>query len=495
MALCTFLSFDANGQKGSESVRPAAVAGSFYPASKDTLSKDLSDLFKSLVPQQKGADIAALIVPHAGYVFSGSVAAAAYAQIDPEHAYEHVFLIGPSHHIYMEGASVNSQYEYYSTPLGKVQVDTKLCDKIIKENKYFSCNPAAHDKEHCLEVQLPFLQYRLKKMPPIVPIIIGTQSLSVIRSIAEALKPYFNEKNLFVISSDFSHYPSYADAEVVDKRTGDGVSSGSLENFIRSLEENEKQHVPNLATSACGQSAIAVMLQIISNRNDIDIHHLVYQNSGDSKYGDHIQVVGYHSFAFIRKKKESDTLSFSLSEKEKQTLLHIARRAIQNKLNHSYQSAVDESELTDTLRMKCGAFVTLNEHGQLRGCIGHFGSDIPLYQAVEEMAKAAAFEDPRFFPLQSNEFHQIDIEISVLSPMKRIHDISEFTLGKQGIYISKGYQSGTFLPQVAEETHWTKEEFLGHCARDKAGLSWDGWKDADLYTYEAVIIKENKDGE
>jgi AmmeMemoRadiSam system protein A len=146
--------------------------------------------------------------------------------------------------------------------------------------------------------------------------------------------------------------------------------------------------------------------------------------------------------------------------------------------------------LTATLKLGCGAFVTLKEAGSLRGCIGHFGGDTPLYKLVEQMASAAAFEDPRFIPLRQPELDSIDIEISVLSPLKRIHGIDEFTLGKQGIYVKKGYHSGTFLPQVADDTHWTKEEFLGHCAQDKAGIGWDGWKTAELYTYEAVVFGE-----
>jgi AmmeMemoRadiSam system protein A len=326
-------------------------------------------------------------------------------------------------------------------------------------------------------------------MPPIVPIIVASQSLSVIRDVAKALKPFFNSKNLFIISSDFSHYPSYEDAKAVDGLTGKAVESGKLDVFIAALAKNEQKNISNLATSACGQSAIATLLYLIEGNNDITIHHLRYRNSGDSSYGDHSQVVGYHAFSFLRKSKAED---FHLTDTEKSTLLSIARRSIRARLDGQNSKSYDSTELTPTLRMRCGAFVTLNEGGQLRGCIGHFGSDIPLYEVVEEMAQAAAFEDPRFYRLRADEFDKIDIEISVLSPMKKIKSIDEFELGRQGIYISKGAHGGTFLPQVADETHWTKEEFLGHCARDKAGLSWDGWKDADLYTYEAVVFKEGK---
>jgi AmmeMemoRadiSam system protein B/AmmeMemoRadiSam system protein A len=492
MSISTLFTPNANGEAGGEgpiSVRPAAVAGSFYPADKNAILSMMKEFFKEASDIRPSSDVAAIIVPHAGYVFSGAVAATAFAQIDPTKKYEHIFLIGPSHHVYMDSASVNNEYDYYATPLGRVKVDTELCDRLIHDHRCFVCNPKAHDKEHCLEVQLPFLQYHLQQMPPIVPIIVASQSLSVIRDVAKALKPFFNSKNLFIISSDFSHYPSYEDAKTVDGLTGKAVESGKLDVFIAALAKNEQKNISNLATSACGQSAIATLLCLLEGNDDITIHHLRYRNSGDSSYGDHSQVVGYHAFSFLRKSKAED---FHLTDTEKSTLLSIARRSIRARLDGQNSKSYDSTELTPTLRMRCGAFVTLNEGGQLRGCIGHFGSDIPLYEVVEEMAQAAAFEDPRFYRLRADEFDKIDIEISVLSPMKKIKSIDEFELGRQGIYISKGAHGGTFLPQVADETHWTKEEFLGHCARDKAGLSWDGWKDADLYTYEAVVFKEEK---
>ena len=167
-------------------------------------------------------------------------------------------------------------------------------------------------------------------------------------------------------------------------------------------------------------------------------------------------------------------------------LKEIASDAIRMTLEgRSYQFP---SHLSEKLKTLCGAFVSLNKHGRLRGCIGHFGEDMPLYKTVSQMAKAAAFEDPRFPAVNITELPDIDIEISVLTPMKRIHSIDKFQLGKQGIYMRKGNRAGTFLPQVADEVSWTKEEFLGHCAQDKAGIGWEGWRTAELYTYEAIIF-------
>ena len=150
----------------------------------------------------------------------------------------------------------------------------------------------------------------------------------------------------------------------------------------------------------------------------------------------------------------------------------------------------DAEDLTPypALNERCGAFVSLHQDGRLRGCIGHFGEDTRLADIVAEMARAAAFEDPRFPRLRPEELGYTDIEISVLTPMRRIHSIDEFQLHRHGIYIRKGRRAGTFLPQVADEVDWTKEEFLGHCSRDKAGLGWDGWRDAELYVYEAIVF-------
>jgi len=488
-----FLSGSCHGPEPEDesSVRQPAVAGTFYPGSKDSLVNQLSDYFAPYNGQNQSEQVAAVIVPHAGYVYSGSVAAAAFARINPESRFEHIFLIGPSHHVYMDGASANDRFLYYRTPLGKVPVDVNLCRKLMTDCSYITCNPAAHTEEHCLEVQLPFIQYWFKNTAPIVPIIIGTQSLPVIQKIAKALAPYFNEKNLFVISSDFSHYPSYKDAQKVDSTTAEAIASGSLMTFVDAISANNKLHIPNLATSACGQSAIAALMTLTEGNKAYEYRHILYRNSGDSEVGMKNEVVGYNAFMIVRKAAayESD---FVISEEDKNLLLQIARQSIADHFDSLHQTSYKESELSGTLKMPCGAFVTLNENGRLRGCIGHFGSDKPLYKTVQSMAQAAAFNDPRFYPLKNNELEQVEIEISVLSPLKKIHDISEFKYGKQGIYITKGSRSGTFLPQVAEETHWSKEEFLGHCAQDKAGLSWDGWKDADLYTYEAVVFKEEK---
>jgi AmmeMemoRadiSam system protein A len=195
-------------------------------------------------------------------------------------------------------------------------------------------------------------------------------------------------------------------------------------------------------------------------------------------------VVGYHAFAFLRKESKD----FTLTDEEKRQLKAIALTSIRDSLNGKPIAPPTLNSPLSTLHSKCGAFVSLHKHGRLRGRIGHFGEDYPLHEIVAEMARAAAFEDPRFMPVERGELDDIDIEISVLTPMRRIQSLDEFELHRHGIYIRKGYRSGTFLPQVADEVNWTKEEFVGHCSQDKAGLGWDGWKDAELYVYEAIVF-------
>ena len=471
-----------NGNVAKEpTVRPATQANRFYTGDAKKLSEEVDSFLAIHAKDRKYEQIAAVIVPHAGYYFSGNVAAAAYQSIPDGKAYKRVFLLGPSHHEWLDGASVNTEYDYYNTPLGNVKVDVETAQKLIEADSVFSYHAKAHDREHCLEVQLPFLQRRFKEVSPIVPIIISTNDFQKLKRIAEALKPYLTEENLFVISSDFSHYPSYEDAYKVDARTGKAVESGDVEQFIQVLEENARSGMRNLATSACGELAIATLMLMMQD-GGYEVKHLLYQNSGDIDNHDHSRVVGYHAFAVVRKTSSE----FLLSDDEKQILKDIALTSIKDSLDG--KRITQSTKLTATLKQRCGAFVSLHKQGRLRGCIGHFGEDVPLHEIVAEMARAAAFEDPRFMPVTKDELDNIDIEISVLTPMRRIESLDEFELHRHGIYIRKGYRSGTYLPQVADEVNWTKEEFVSHCAQDKAGIGWDGWRDAELYVYEAIVF-------
>ena len=429
----------------------------------------------------------AILVPHAGYVFSGVVAASAYNRIPPGHPYKRVFLLGPSHRAGFAGASVDTMYSYAETPLGKVPIDVSLGKKLISEGNgaFTFWSEAAHDGEHCLEVQLPFLQMVFEDVPPIVPIVIGTERLNILKSVAKALEPYFNEDNLFIISSDFSHYPSYEDARASDLYLAETITTGGLEEFLQALRKIDKMDYTGQGTAACGACAIAVLLEMMDNqgRDSFSAEHVMYRNSGDSPYGDKHRVVGYNSIVFT----SSDHL-FHFTQEERKRMIATARSSIYSYLGLEYDG--DDSPIGVLKEKGYGVFVTLNLNGNLRGCIGRFTSTSSLHSTIREMARSAAFSDPRFPSLSKKEAPMVEIEVSVLSPLKKIQSIDEFKLGRDGIYMIKGYNHGTFLPQVAEETGWNTEEFLGHCARDKAGIGYYGWRDAELYTYQTEVVKE-----
>ena len=476
-------------------VRKPAVAGTFYPATGEGIRAMVAPW---LDPSEGGGSAApkaltapqAIIVPHAGYVFSGEVAASAYKLIPWGHVYKRIFLIGPSHRVGFAGASVDTFYDFAETPLGRVPIDVSLGEQLILQGEgNFVCRDDAHYREHCLEVQLPFLQMISEEVPPVVPIVVGTQRLRTLQQIAKVLEPYFNEENLFIISSDFSHYPSYEDAKTSDLCLAKAIVSGGLEEFLTALSDIGKKDFPGEDTAACGAAAIAILLTMMDalGRDNFQAEHVMYRNSGDSPYGDKEGVVGYNSIVITR---QQDGHLFHFTEEEKARMIATARSAIYATLGLDFDG---DSAPVGILKEKgYGVFVTLNLDGRLRGCIGQFTSTSTLHKTIREMAQSAAFSDPRFPPLSRKEAPKVEIEISVLSPLKKIDSPEEFKLGRDGIYMIKGYHHGTFLPQVAEETGWDTEEFLGHCARDKAGIGWYGWKDAELYTYQAEVVKESE---
>jgi hypothetical protein len=488
ISILLFLFFNGCAQQSKKQElmnRNAAVAGRFYPANKNDLLNDVKYYFSSA--KSRKADAIAVISPHAGYVFSGQISASAINQINPDKKYENVFIIAASHTTYFDGASIYSAGNYL-TPLGEVKVNIDLANKLINENDFFKFLPEAHKTEHSIEVQLPFLQVHLKNDFQIIPIVIGQDAINTAKKIAKVLKPYFNEKNIFVISSDFSHYPSYDDALRIDNETAEAIISGKPDSLINLISKYEKSKVNNLATTCCGWSAVLTLMYLTDN--NFTYLPIDYKNSGDSPYGSKDKVVGYWAISVIKNQNND----FSLSDEEKIELLKLARITIEEKINNNKRPDISSLKITDNLKNQCGAFVTLHKNGALRGCIGQFEPKIPLYEVVIDMAISAATRDPRFSPVTKNELDEIDIEISVLTPMKKISSIDEIELGKHGIYIMKNGRGGTFLPQVATETGWSLEEFLGHCARDKAGIGWTGWKDADIYTYEAIVFSEKDFG-
>ena len=492
--LTIFIVMETFSQSSSSDRQPVA-AGRFYSADKETLTNDIAQLFETCVKTTPQFKIRAIISPHAGYIFSGKVAASAFSAIDRNTVYRNIFVIGSSHVMAFEGASVYNTGDYL-TPLGKVTVNKEIANT-LKTEKLFNYPVNAHLQEHSLEVQMPFIQYYFKNTPPVIPIIIATNNTDNIKKIAEILKPWFTPENLFVISSDFAHYPSYKTAIEVDNATANGIVTGDPKKFLDILKKNSYVNDPGLSTSMCGWTSGLLLLYLAEGNSNLVFKKIDYCNSGDSRYGNKDEVVGYNAIALFEKnqgnqitKNLADEITFT--DKEKEQLISIARDNIKSLLYDKKRISVSKETLPEVFKKPLGAFVTLKIKGSLRGCIGRFTSSDPLYQVVLESSESSAFDDPRFSPLTKEELPKTDIEITVLGPMKKISNIREIVLGRHGIYIKKDYRSGTMLPQVATENHWSVEEFLGYTSRDKAGIGWDGWKDADIYIYEGIVLEETK---
>jgi hypothetical protein len=473
-----------------KSMRASLFAGQFYPADSSALHKLLEKEFNQIVLGPSNQRVRALIVPHAGYVYSGQTAAYGFATLREKNDYKNVFILGSSHVAAFDGASVFDGLAF-ETPLGQIPINTEIATELRLEN-IFSFPPSYHIEEHCIEVELPFLQFILKPGFKIIPITIGTKNKHQLTQIAEKLRPWFTNENLFIISTDLSHYPSYPDAVKADNLVIQAILSGNEEKFSNAVRANENAEIENYMTAICGYSAVDVLLNLTNGNPAFTFEKLKYTNSGDIS-GDFSRVVGYTSISVREQVVKTNTSIeelFVFGDDDKAQLFAIARGSIEARLNNSSYSLPDS--LPAILTRKCGVFVTLHSESKLRGCIGTFRQDQTLVQNVKEMACSAAFSDPRFEPLTAIEYKNIDLEISILTPMKRIDSIQQIIPGKHGIYIKKGNQTGTYLPQVATEQGWTLEEFLGHCCRDKVGIGYEGWKESnvEIYIYETIIIQE-----
>ena len=474
-----------NSQSINEFIREPKFAGQFYPGSKKELSNLLIDLFTEVKAKTNQTDQSkipqAIIVPHAGYVFSGMVAAAGFSQIAEHVSYKRVFVIASSHRYSFRGAAVYSSGNYL-TPLGEIMVDTQLSKDLINSSELFFEHNEAHENEHSIEVQLPFVQHKLGENVLLVPIILGTHEPEICKELANTLKKWFIPENLWIISTDFSHYPEYKNAINVDQLTADAICSNQPQKLQSVLKENKNLNIDKLATSLCGWTSVLTMLFMTENEG-FDFKNIFYQNSGDAKlYGSKDRVVGYWSIAVYRQ-----TGKFRISHDEKEELIGKARDSINFFVKTGQEGKIKPPVGDGILNEIMGAFVSIYVKNKLRGCIGGFARKKTLNEMVHEMAVSAS-HDRRFDSIKPEELDKMELEISVLSPLKKIGSVNEIELGKHGIYIKQENNSGTFLPQVAAKTGWNREEFLGHCSRDKAGIGWEGWKNADIFVYEAIVF-------
>lgn len=452
--------FSCNG-----TVKEPSVAGMFYPAEKNKLSELISHfLIKAEKTSQHGRLIA-LISPHAGYTYSGQIAAYGYKEIKDKDI-KNIILIGPSHHVGFTGASIYTKGSF-KTPLGTVKINEKIAEALLNETADVRFYPEAYKKEHSLEVQLPFLQTVLKDFN-IVPILIGSPTKKTFEHLMTELPEILDEKTLLITSTDLSHYHDYSTAKEMDNKIIESIAK---------LSTIETEHLLRAGKSElCGGYPVLITLEV-AKRAGANLGVLYnYANSGDVT-GDKDRVVGYASMGLYQSQ---------LTEKEKRELLQLARNAITENITNG--NVLYKEVSNQKFKTEGAVFVTIKKKGRLRGCIGHIQPIMPLYQSVIDNAVAACSRDSRFPPMKEEELKDMEVEISILSPLKPLRDTETIQVGKHGLYIVKGMKSGLLLPQVATEFGWNRETFLENIC-SKAGLRKDEWKTADLYTFTAEIIK------
>lgn len=472
----------------SKSIRKPAVAGQFYSAEKNILNSQVDDFLVKTVEEKEEGLLRILIVPHAGYEYSGQVAAWGFKQLVNKN-FSRVILLGGSHSTWYQGAVIDD-HDVWETPLGLVEIDKSLAKTLIGQVKGVSFSTSAHAQEHSLEVELPFLQKVLPEFK-LVPILLAEADETLLDSLSVSLTENLTEKTLVVISTDLSHYPTYEAANEVDRATIDSILSGDPGNFSQTISSLMAKGYSNLSTCACGEKAVKVGMKLAQRLGKGEWRLLKYANSGDSS-GDKGRVVGYAAIAWYGQETIEKELAEGgeLNKEEQEKLLEIARKTLESYLK---DGKIPDLEIAiPNLLSQQGAFVTLRKKGQLRGCIGEFEAKEALWKVVQRMAIEAATKDPRFPPVRLNELADIDIEVSVLSPLKKIDDPNKIELGVHGVMIKKGFHKGVFLPQVATETGWDKENFLGQLCSQKAGLPWDCWKkkNIELFIYTAQVFEE-----
>ena len=461
--------------------RKPSVAGAFYPADKNELGRTIDRyLDQAALPALPEGRVVALIVPHAGYPYSASVAAAAYKALH-EGEFETVVLVGPCHRMFFPGASVWKQ-GVWRTPLGDVPVDQKLASAIAAEEPSFNFSQEAHIGEHSLEVQIPFLQRTLKNFK-IVPILVSNASPENTQRLAQAIAKNCRGKNVLLIAStDMSHYYPYDVSEKMDALALNLIAKKDADALWEKTNDQE--------TELCGIAATMTVLKAVGELGETKVQLLKHANSGDAT-GDKSRVVGYGALAIV---SINETMALKketvYDAKQRAELLGIARRTLEEYTKKG--KAPDISTADPALRADRAVFVTLRKKGELRGCIGRLKAEQPLFLAVKDMTIAAASSDTRFKPVLAEELKDIDLEISVLSPMARVKSVDEIKMSENGVMVKNGFHSGVFLPQVAGETGWSREEFLNELCSQKAGLPKNAWKDAstELYVFTAEVFGE-----
>jgi hypothetical protein len=479
-------------------VRKPTVAGQFYTADPAALKKEILGYLDAARPPALGDQTIAIVSPHAGYQYSGHVAAYGYKLVAGR-AYDAVVVISPSHREYFSHSAVFPGAAY-RTPLGDIPVDVELAKLIVSKSDLVRFDakghesPAFQQNEHALEVQLPFLQVALGDFK-LVPIVMGDQSAPVAEALGKALGEALRGRNVLIVAStDLSHFHDDEKARELD---------GDFQKRLALFDPAELlKALASRSVEACGGGPVVSAMIAARSLGATKCVVLKYANSGDVT-GDRSSVVGYLSAAMVKEKQGSQGSKGSkasrpmagseLTRDDKVFLLKLARSVIEAECRGNKVTIAPPP--SPIMREPRGAFVTLKKAGQLRGCIGYIEAVKPLAATIEEMAKAAAFSDWRFNPVRTEEIADIEIEISVLSRLSEVRDPSTVVVGTHGLIVSRGSNRGVLLPQVPTEWGWDREMFLAQtCA--KAGLQANAWKEkgTKIESFTADVFSERELG-
>jgi AmmeMemoRadiSam system protein B/AmmeMemoRadiSam system protein A len=478
-----------------QKLRPAGVTGAFYPGDPVELTARLDAMLAHVYPPQVEGEILALLAPHAGYEYSGSVAAGAYAALKGR-KYARVVVIAPSH---FELFGFSSVYEGdgYITPLGTLPVDTQFARELARMIGSIQLSERGHaatpqGAEHAIEVQLPWLQHVLGSFM-LVPVVMGDQSYKACRELGLALATLIQghaqpgrgnsedspADTLIVASSDLSHYHGYEEAARIDRQALNALEAWDYLNLSRNFETR--------VWEACGGAPIIAAMIAAERMGANQARVIDYANSGDVT-GERTRVVGYGAVVFAKTESgKAPEIPFSLTEAEESELLELAQNAVERAVR-SHEMYQPHPTGDSTLDQNRGVFVTLMEAGKLRGCVGYTAAAQPLYKAVRDTATLAALRDPRFPPVTEDELPELHYEVSVLSPLRRVGNPSRIEIGKHGLLLKNGNREGLLLPQIPVEQHWDRTRFLQETCL-KAGLSPDCWthSDTEIFCFSALV--------
>ncbi len=499
VACCLACRTPSRAEKGpAAAVREPAVADRFYPGSAAALRLAVESFLSDAVPAKAGTAVA-LVAPHAGYVYSGQIAADAWKQAQGARV-DVVVILGTNHTAPpFRGVAIDPGAGF-RTPLGVAAADRDVAEALIAADPDCAFNAGVHAAEHSVEVQVPFVQV-LFPNARIVAAIVGSPDPDVCDRLGAALgRVLRGRRALVAASSDLSHYPSARDAAEVDRRVLEAAAQLDPQAVRAAIRDGMSRGVPGLATCACGEApvlaAIAAARALGATRGAV----VSYANSGDAAVGDPHRVVGYGAMVFGTGPPGADTVVLEpragasapgdLDAADRRGLVALARETIRRYLESG--TTPSARGLSPRVRAPRGAFVTLTKGGMLRGCIGRMAPDTPLDRVVGAMALQAALNDPRFPPVAREEVPDLRIEISVLTPMKPVAGPGDIVIGRDGVLLSKEGRSAVFLPQVATEQGWGRDEMLGHLCL-KAGLPAGCWRTgAKFSVFQAEVFREGE---